>query len=498
MRLALESSESSIKEDNIHSHDPFPVIERWDGTVVNPLQDNKESSPEVPPSASESPSSSSVAVESMPPTSSSNSSPGASELPSGSSPSGISSSGGGQAGSTSSLKSESPVDSGTGNETSQSFAHHGSSSSINSRGPSSGESVFTGGSPHQEPISSSGVQPQSTSPDHRIDNCLPDSTTSNRSSPDGNQPNGHSDITVLNRTSNSDLGYRSGSDSSLSLRDRLTSTASYGSSPMKRTDSNTSSNISSVSANCSAVHSSDGTPLPLHSSSPACIASLSGPEINSESTFHGVNGNGLTTTGALMSDAPTYQPQPVDQYGDIHSYGGMHNQPVTGNAGFPVPMSNASQQFGGPAAGLNVSLVQMNVGLNGAPQQFLPQSNVHVPVNGVPRMDLADSLPDWIPAPTTTCSGGMAHQGSNGEPVLNLQTTAGPGFEFISTSLAGNIVGEEVYNPPPVISSASNIFVDSSVSGTHEILIYGCHTSWVDLDKCVKLVCQHLNSISIE
>ena len=481
MRLAIKNGESSIKEENIHSHDPVPVIERSDGTVVNPLQDDKVPSPDILPASAESPSSSSVESQNTPPPTSNAGlqTPVSTELPAESSTPIVSSSGIGLSSSTPSLHSTSLVDSGT-----ESCAHHGSSSSISSGAPSSGDSssVFSNRSPVHEPISSSTVRPQSTSPDH---GCVPDSTTSNLSSPFSTQP--HGKLGLAGRTSSADLGYRSGSASSLSLRDRLTSSASTVSTPMKRTDSNASSIVSDVSAN-SSMHSNSVSSLPPHTNTLAG-PSVSMPEFHSQSPFQGVNSFGSSATTC------SYQPQPVEHYGtDVHSYNTIQNhRPATSN-GFPMHM-DTTQQFGGPA--LNISVVQMNVGINGSPQQLLPQNEL--PVNGAAAgMDFVNSLPEWIPPPPTattsgpgmnfdqlgrTTSGGVSHQGSSSQGEgLNFQTTAGPGFQFISSSLPGNAMGEEMYNPPGVLPAAPTMFVGSSASGKHH-----CLTS-IPLSMCMEMV----------
>ena len=152
MRLAIENGESSIKEENIHSHDPFPVIERSDGTVVNPLHDDKVPSPSSSSTSVKSPTDLSAEDENSPSTSGNDGilSPDSSDIPpEHASPPVVSSSRLGQGQSLSSLHSTSPIDSGTGISPSPA-THHGSSSSLSSGVISSGDSVFIDRSSPQE------------------------------------------------------------------------------------------------------------------------------------------------------------------------------------------------------------------------------------------------------------------------------------------------------------------------------------------------------------
>ena len=506
-RLAIKAAESNIKEESIHSHDPIPVVERSDGTVVNPLHDDDDlSSLSSPPTTSEpSPSSTTDLVSSgsgkeSPTSSSSPSVSGAAEaqssvslngaayspLGSDSSPVMISSSGLGL--STSDLHSVSSVGSGGSVASSgvQGYQydhvlnkHHGSSTSISSGGISSRDSVFTDRSSPQEPVSTTVSQrSKSTSPDG---SCVPDSTTiHSTSSPLSVQLTGK-----MARTDSADLGYRSGSSSSLSLRDRLMSGYS-GASPMTRTDSNASSIVSN---NPLSASSSVGS-LQLHGS----IASGTGSEFSSHSTFQ-QGGNSLDFMSAAAN--PTFAPlaaPTVDQYnnGNIQ-YVQQQHQPIIGaattttnNASFPLMHQQqvggtqfvTSTQFGG--AGQMTTMHSIG---NGAPQQqFMQQSNL--PTNGVGGVDPnnINSLPDWTPAApavsdfNTTLSssastflsnaggiGGVPPQQQGVDPMFGLQTTGGPGFEYIAPSVPGNgIPQQEMYNPPPITVAGSDMYNGST------------------------------------
>ena len=482
-------------------------MERSDGTVVNPLHDDDDlSNLSSPPTTSEpSPSSTTDLVSSgsgkeSPTSSSSPSVSGAAEAQSSvslngaaysppgsdSSPVMISSSGLGL--STSDLHSISSVGSG-GSATSsgiQSYQHHvlnqhhGSSTSISSGGISSKDSVFTDRSSPQEPVSTTVSQrSKSTSPDG---SCVPDSTTiHSTSSPLNIQLTGK-----MARTDSGDLGYRSGSSSSLSLRDRLMSGYS-GASPMTRTDSNASSIVSN---NPLSANSSVGS-LQLHSS----VASGTGSEFSFHSTFQQGNGLDFMSAAANPTFAPLAAPTAADQYnnGNIQ-YVQQQHQPIIGaattatnNASFPLMHQQqqmggmqfvTSTQFGG--AGQMTTMHSMG---NGAPQQqFMQQSNL--PMNGVGGVDPnnINSLPDWTPAApavsdfnTTSSSsastflssaggiGGIPPQQQGVDPMFGLQTTGRPGFEYIAPSVSGNgIPQQEMYNPPPITVAGSDMYNGST------------------------------------
>ena len=505
-RLAIKAAESSIKEESVHSHDPIPVVERSDGTVVNPLHDvddlNSQSSP---PTSEPSPSSTTNLVSSgsgkeSPTSSSSPSVSGAAEALSSvssqngahsppesdnSSPVMISSSG--LELSTSDLHSVSSVGSGRNAAASSGTQghhyhglnqHHGSSTSISSGAISSKDSVFTDRSSPQEPVSTTVLQrSKSTSPDG---SCVPDSTTISTSSPLSAQQTGHGKMA---RTDCADLGYNSGSSSSLTLRDRLMSGVSsgYGASPMTRTDSNASSIVSNNPLSASSFVGS----LQSHGS----IASATG---SAHSTFY-QGGNGLDFMSAAAN--PTFAPlaaPTADQYSNRNvQYVQQQNQPITGTA--TTTNSNASfplmhqQQMGGTQfvitqfGGAEQMTTMHSMG-NGAPQQqFVQQSNL--PMNGVGGVDPnnINSLPDWTPgAPavsdfsTTSSSastflssavglGGVPPQQQGVDPMFGLQTTGAPGFEYIAPSVPGNgFPQQEMYNPPPIRVAGSDMYNGST------------------------------------
>lgn len=452
MRLAIQNGESSIKEENVHSHDPMPIIERADGTTVNPLEDDKVPSPDLSPPSDrgESPTSSSVEVHSA--TSGGNPSSVLSETSISDSPPLISSSGIGVS-STPSLHSMSPVDSGTGT-IHESLSHHGSTSSVNSGTISSKDSVFTDRS---SPIGPSTVaRAQSSSPD-KADSCLPDSTTSVLSSPfSTTSQNGH-----LSRTSSGDLGYRSNSSSS--LRERLVSgVSSTGYSPMFRTESNASSIVSDnpLSA-CSSAHSiTSGSTLP-YAHTPAGM-SLN-PGFQSQSPFHPPSSSFSSNSVATptLSGVPSSQQSsaPIGQYDYVQ------NQPASAN-GFPMHVDVGSGVNSAP------QVPPMNLS-NGAPQQQQFVGQNYLPSNGV--AGLANALPDWTPAATAVGTSMMSSTPlgySNSAPrhpqagVDQLQTMAGPGFGQFMATIPGPMVGpEDVYNPPPVVVPGSSMFVNPPMAG---------------------------------
>ena len=497
-RLAIKAAESSIKEESVHSHDPFPVVERSDGTVVNPLHNDDDSSslPSPPTTSESSPSSTTVLMSGKEsPTSSSspsatagtgggmeahssvslNGAPSPPESVNSSSPVMISSSGLGL--STSDLNSVSSVGSGGSSNSAQCYHHHvqqyhGSTTSINSGTISSGDSVFTDRSSPQELVSTTAAtqRSKSSSPDG---SCVPDSTTVNTSSPLGVQLTGNSMV----RTDSADLGYKSGSSPSPSLRDRLTSGVSYGASPMTRTDSNASSIISNHPLSAS---SSVGS-LQSH-------GTTGSTEFNSHSTFHqGVRYDSNNFMPAV--DPTTFTPlttqATADQYSNTQYI--QQNQPVSSvagnantNASFPLMYQ---QQMGtqfviSAPFGVGQNLMT-NMG-NGAPrQQFVQQSSL--PMNGV-GVDPIKTLPDWTPAPavsdfnaplssTSAFSSNAGGTGSSGvppqqqggiNPMFNLQTTGGSGFEYISPSMPGSGLPQEIYNPPPITASGSGMYNGSN------------------------------------
>ena len=528
MRLAIQNGESNIKEENIHSHDPFPIIERSDGTVVNPLEDDKVPLPDTTASVDSPPSSSSVLEADNSSSSGTSLSPDLSETSSHTPPTISSSSGIGH-----SMSSLHSVDSGTG------IPHgrrplHGSSSSVNSGAISSGDSVFTDRSSPQELISSNVMttRTQSTSPD-KIESCLPDSTTSGPHSVQQHNGNLAGMAGKVGSTSSSaDLGYRSASNSSSPLRDRLSSGVSYGSSPMmKRTESNASSIIpdTPLSTNSSLHSIGIGSQPPHSNSTQASVPSMSSPaaEFHSQSSFHAISS--LSTSTLMQGQASSvgaagmgnggppisYQNPSSEQYGNVRY---AHNQPINGN-GFPLQTNQ--QQFGGPA-GLNYhhqhhqqqipGVSGMSDIFNGSStqQQFTAQPPPQNPLqmNGsVGATNLANSLPDWIPDQSGTNAAGAANfntpfslsstippqptqQASSvsmGYPssitgvgitvpldgtdpsLMTFQTTAGPGFQFISPPmpLSGSSAPQEMYNPPSVLSTASNFYMESTVQGVY-------------------------------
>ena len=379
------------------------------------------------------------------------SSPESSEVSTGPSPVMISSSGLGIP--TSDLHSVSSVGSGGSVQGDHHVQHHGSSTSINSSAISSGDSVFADRSSPQERTSTTTLRSKSTSPD----SCVPDSTTMITSSPLGVQL-----TDKMVRTESSDLGYRSGSNSSLSLRDRLTSGVSYGPSPMIRTDSNASSVISnnplSASSSVGSLHS--------HSS----IASGTGSEFHSHSTFH--QGSSLGSSN-VMSTNPTYPPcTTTNQYNDIQF---VQNQPISTANSASFPLVNQQQMGSQFMVTAQLGTGQMTMG-NGTPQQFMQRSSL--PMNGM-GVDPINSLPEWTPAPavsgfnaspltstflsSSVGAGGIPPQQQGADPMFGLQTTGGPGFEHITPSVS---VPQEIYNPPPIIASGSTMYNGSAAGMT--------------------------------
>ena len=351
--------------------------------------------------------------------------------------------------------------------------HHGSSTSINSGGAiSSGDSVFMDRSSPQELTSTTMLRSKSTSPD----SCVPDSTTAHIASPFSVQQNAK-----MNRSScteSSDLGYRSGSSSSLSLRDRLTSGVSCGPSPMTRTDSNASSIISD---NPLSANSSVGSLHPPHAS----VASAAGPEFHSNSTVHQGNSFGSGNVMGMPSANASYQLAPAS---DIQY---VQNQPISSsNSNTSFPLMHQQQMGSQFMPSPQLGAVQMTMDVNGVPQQFVQQSNL--PMNGV-GVDPINSLPDWTPAPTvsdfnpsssavTFSALSMGYSNSGGvvggippqqqqqgtDPIFSLQTTGGPGFQYITTSLSGASVSQEFYNPAPIAVSGSSMF-NGSAAGMNKV-----------------------------
>ena len=371
----------------------------------------------------------------------------------GSSPIMISSSGLGL--STSDLHSVSSIGSGGNAQGHHHVQHHGSTTSINSGAVSSGDSVFTDRSSPQELVSTTTQRSKSTSPDG---SCVPDSTTISTSSPLGVQLTGK-----MVRTDSTDMGYKSGSSSSLSLKDRLMSGVSYGPSPMTRTDSNASSIISnnplSASSSVGSLHS--------HSS----IASASGSEFNSHSTFH--QGNNLDLNNFMSAANPTFTPlaTPTDQYSDIQY---VQNQPISAANNTSFPLMHQQQMGTQFVISAQFGAGQMTMG-NGAAQQFVQQSNL--PMNSM-GVDPINSLPDWTPAPavsdfnassstltflsTAGGVGGIPPQQQGINPMFSLETTRGPGFEYITPSIPGTSLPQEIYTPPPITASGSNMYNGST------------------------------------
>lgn len=476
-RLAIKAAESSIKDESVHSHDPFPVVERSDGTIVNPLhdEDNNSSLPSPPTTSEESPSTTTGEISgkesptssySPPAEAQSSTSPNgatsseSSEFSPGFSPVVISSSGLCLS-STSDLHSISSVGSGGSAQGSYQVQHHGSTTSVNSGTISSGDSVFTDRSSPQELTSTTTSRSKSTSPD----SCVPDSTTMSASTPVA-----LTDKMV--RTESGDLGYKSGSNSSLSLRDRLTSGVSCGPSPMTRTDSNASSIISN---NPLSASSSAGS-LQSHGS----IGSATGSELHSHSTFH--QGSSLGSNNILSANS-SYPPfTTTDQYNNIHF---VQNQPISTTNSTAFPLMHQQQMGSQFMATTQPGAGQVIMG-NGAQQQFIQQSSL--PMNGV-GIDPINSLPDWTPAPAvsdfnassstlTIMSnsvgvGGISPLQPGGNPMFNLQTTGGPGFEYITPSVSGIGLPQEIYNPPPIASCGSNNMYNGSAPGHSSNAIAG-------------------------
>ena len=359
--------------------------------------------------------------------------------------------------STSDLHSVSSISSGGSAQGYHHVQHHGSTTSIGSGAVSSGsgDSVFTNRSSPQELVSTTAQRSKSTSPDG---SCVPDSTTISTSSPLSVQTTGK-----IARADSADLGYKSGSSSSLSLRDRLKSGVGCGPSPITRTDSNASSIISnnplSASSSVRSLHS--------HGS----IASATDSEFNSHSTFH--QGSTLDSNNFMPTANSTFTPlaTPTDQYNNIQY---VQNQPISAasNASFPlIHQQQMGTQF---VISAQFGAGQVTMMGNGTPQQFVQQSNLLM--NGV-GVDPINSLPDWTPAPAVSNFNGssststfLSNAGGVGgippqqriDPMFGLETTGGPGFEYITPSVPGTSLPQEIYNPPPITTSGSNMYNGSA------------------------------------
>ena len=354
--------------------------------------------------------------------------------------------------STSDLHSISSVGSGGSARGSHQVQYHGSTTSVNSGVVSSGDSVFTDRTSPQELTSSTTLRSKSTSPD----SCVPDSTTMSTSSP--LQLTGK-----MVRTESGDLGYKSGSSSSLSLRDRLTSGVSCGSSPMTRTDSNASSIVSN---NPLSANSSAGS-LQSHDS----IASATGSEFHSHSTFH--QGSSLGSNSIMSANPPLTT---MNQCSDIQY---VQNQPISAANNTPFPLMHQQQMGSHFMVTAQLGAGQMTMG-NGAPQQFTQQSNL--PMNGV-GVDPINSLPDWTPAPvgsdfndlssmspflsSSVGISGIPPQQQGTNPIFGLQTTGGPGFEYITPSVSATSLSQEIYNPPPIAPCGNNMYNGSAAGMTY-------------------------------
>ena len=338
-------------------------------------------------------------------------------------------------------------------------AHHQSNSSISSGAiTSTNDNVFTDGtSPTQEPsttTTTTAIRPQSTSPD-KGDGCLPDSTTSNLTSPFGLQQNGKT-----NDNASGDFGYSSGSDSS--LRDRLMS--SDLNSGRSGAGTCTLSSVPSLSVN-SLVGS-----LPPPTANTTANMTTSNSEFHSQNMFHPAStfySNGIMT----VAGNPPYQLPSMDPNGSQFT---TQSQPISGSS-FSI---HTGTQFG-PQLGQE----QMNIG-DTVPQQFL-QQNHKANGNGV---NPANYLPDWIPGPSSanfnpsSSSLGYADPSASNvpfqgaAPMGNFQTMGGPGFQYIEPSLSSSGSAQEVYNPPPITTSGSNTFMES-VPGTVHLYNVRCQNA---------------------
>ena len=276
--------------------------------------------------------------------------------------------------------------------------------------------------------------------------------------------------------------------------------SSYGSSPLIRTNSNTSSIMSDnpLSAN-SSMHSIGG--LAPQANTPASV-SISSPEVHSQSPFHATGGLGSSTVmqapNPIMSDSlpsSSYQSVPAAQYGSGGGIQYVQDQPINSN-GFPLPL-DMGLQYGAPLPFGG----QMNIGNSVTTAQPFHTPQSHLAATSVSGgVDLLNSLPDWVPgssggglnnfatpSSTTAASSSMSvgypsvingaapAPGGNipllqmppSSQMVNLQSNGGPGFELIEATVplaaVSSAIPQEFYDPPPVVTTGPNMFVGSSM-----------------------------------